>query len=260
MNKSTPAVVKSFTELKKAQNMSSSQSSRVRNFDITKEKNYNYPDDYLHSSLQKGPENESIAVVIDGTNLFYLSKLIQSECVDHKFSIDFDKLAKLLSANFPNLRRKWYVTSQIFRKSSTEPNKDAFSPIRALLDFLSYNSYDVVTRDITIIDNGESDNRSMTHPPSLDVDITTCLFKAANIADHIIFIGSDKRYATPLRELREMNKSVTVISVYIENKKGVADELRKIDNFVNIANQWFIDRLNTNNEEALPRSFEKTPD
>ena len=250
------AMISTFRDLKA---MSGKNNSKISspNFDPDNLENY------MHDDFQIGKEDESVALVIDGSSAYRLGKAMEYSLGNRKFSLDYDGLNKIVEANFTNCTRKWFIASQVITRGNAE-EPQGYSPIRSMLDWLQYHNYIVVTRDSYVdapIENDHSDRNKPYHPP-LDVDITTCLFRASRVANRIIFFGSDAKYEPALKTLRdEFGKHIVVVSATFSNgRKFVADELRKVGNFVDINDSWYIDRLNSKRNDSVPTSFVKTPE
>jgi uncharacterized LabA/DUF88 family protein len=186
------------------------------------------PRELLYKPFHIGMENDPVAVIIDGANFYHFTRELD-------INIDFNALSMVLDANFPNLRGKYYITSEHIKKADSDRFTEGRSYLRPLLDFLRFNRYTVISRTIEISD----ENEKYKVDSSMDVEIVTQLFKVASWAKHIVFIGSSKKFALPLKELKEKGISITVVATTHAGNRSVADELRRIDNFVDIDDPFF---------------------
>lgn len=199
---------------------------------------------FIHLPLQVGAVGDEVAVIIDGASLSVITRQII------KGSIDYKKLMQVFTANFPCLRSVNFLITEFLSKE--DPNnsgrefKQGYSQIRSLLDWMRKNRYTVISRTAMMDGPEGSFPNNINTEDQMDVDITTALYKAARYANHIVFLGSSKKYCAPLRDLREQGKTITVMGarrpegvVSVKNVKYTSDELREIDNFVDLQDPFF---------------------
>jgi uncharacterized LabA/DUF88 family protein len=195
--------------------------------------------DLIYPGFQVGLDTDPVAVIIDGVNFYHLTRNLG-------INVDYKALSKVLYANFPNLRSKYYITSEHIKSNqdfTSERYREGHSPLRALIDHLKYSRWTVITRQVQV--NDEDKN----HASSMDVEIVCQLFQVAEWAKHIVFFGGSKKFAMPLRILKEKGITITVVATQNIQIRYVADELRKIDNYVDIGDDFFINLINNHNRK-----------
>ncbi len=184
------------------------------------------PRELIYNKFQVGIDSDPVAVIFDGANFYHFAR-------EMGINIDFDAVSKILYANFPCLRNMYYITSEyLIYDPSDHQYPEGRSQLRPLLDFLRYNRYSVITRLIEKNENYPVDN-------SMDVEIVSTLYQVAKWAKHIVFFGSSRKFETPLKDIKNSGVTITVVSSTNAGNKSVADELRKIDNFVDINDSFF---------------------
>jgi uncharacterized LabA/DUF88 family protein len=151
-------------------------------------------------------KNLKTAVFIDGTSLFLTAKSIGPD-------VDYRKLKKYLEEKYDCFRIMYYAAI---------PEGDAYSPVRPLVDWLSYNGYTISSKPLreTIDRDG---NRH--YKGSINVEMTVDMLALAPNVDHIMmFTGeSDLR---PAVEAVQKYCRVSVVST-IKNSSMIADNLRR---------------------------------
>ena len=197
---------------------------------------------FVYNKLQIGSEDDPTAVVIDGQSTFNCTKLISQTWENGKrYSLDFKAVDRLIYVNLPNCRSKVYIVCETIKQLNEDNSRtEGHSTVRTLIDFLSYNRYTVISRKVHI-DN----DTQKSFDTSMDVEITSALFKAAEYAKHIVFFGSSKKFVEPLKYLHSKGITITVVSsINTASPNFMADELRKIDNFIDLADEKLVNIIN----------------
>lgn len=157
-------------------------------------------------------ENERTAVFIDGANLY-------SSTTNMQVRIDYKRLRELFEFN-TDLRRIYYYTAVT---DGTE-----FDPLHKLVDYLSYNGYTTVTKQVKEFPS--RDGTGFFRKGNMDVDIAVDILRMAPQLDHIILMSGDGDFRAVVQEVQR-NCRVTVIST----PDVTAAELRKqCDHYVNL--------------------------
>lgn len=137
--------------------------------------------------------HEKTALVVDGPNVFHTAKAMGLD-------IDWGKLRQYLQ-DHTTLISASYFTFYV-------EAEDGFSPMRGLLDWLSYNDWQVFPRD--------SDARA---------DLAVSVLDMAAGVDHFVIATGDGAFLMLVEALQRRGKRVTVLSSL---KTGVlSDDLRR---------------------------------
>ena len=116
--------------------------------------------------------HEKIAVFIDGANLYATSRGLGAD-------IDYKRLLKEFQSR-GNLLRAFYYTALI--------EDQEYSSIRPLLDWLDYNGYTVVTKNVKeFIDS--SGRRKVKG--NMDIELAVDAMELASHVDHIVLFSGD---------------------------------------------------------------------
>lgn len=161
-------------------------------------------------------KDERLALFIDGANLHAASR-----------SLDFDVDYKLLRQEFMRrgkLLRAFYYAAIV--------ENEEFSPIRPLVDWLSYNGYCVITkiaREYT-----DSDGRRKIKG-NMDIELTINAMELAPRMDHAVLFSGDGDFRPLVEGLQRQGVRVSVVSTIRGHKQMASDELRRhADNFIEL--------------------------
>lgn len=166
--------------------------------------------------------DERIALFIDGANLYSTAKTLDFD-LDYKRILElFREKGRLVTAN--------YYTAVL--------EKEEFSSIQPLIDFLDYNGYTVITKAAKQVVN--RDGKSVTKG-NMDVEIVVDALNLAPYIDHIVLFSGDGDFRALIRALQSKGVRVTVASTLKSNPPMLADELRRqADSFLELSD---IERL-----------------
>jgi len=149
-----------------------------------------------------------IGLFIDGVNLYLTAKALG-------FDIDYRRLL----ADFQNhgsLVRASYYTA------ITEDQE--YSSIRALLDWLAYNGYTVVTKAAKeFID--ASGRRKMKG--SMDIELAVDAMESAEHIDQMVLFSGDGNFRSLVAAMQRRGVRVTVVSTLATQPPMIADDLRR---------------------------------
>lgn len=154
-------------------------------------------------------EEEKIAIFIDGANLYGAAKALSLDIDYRKLKQEFARLARLV--------RIHYYTAIM--------DDAEYSPVRPLVDWLDYNGYTLVTKQIreyTDILTGRKKFKG-----SMDIDLAVDAMSIADKIDHIIIFSGDGDYKRLAEALQKKGCRVSVISTIITQPPMISDDLRR---------------------------------
>lgn len=169
---------------------------------------------------------KKIAVFIDGANVYATAKML-------RFDVDYMKLKVSFG---DELIRAYYYTA-------TKPRTSSEDPLRPLLDWLQYNGYKLVSKDIkTFID---ADGRSKIKG-NMDMEIAVDMMEIAPFVTDVWLFSGDGDFRYLVEAIQRRGVRVTVCSsIRTFDREGKAmsvcgDDLRRVaDNFVDLADVDF---------------------
>ncbi|MFN3623391.1 MAG: NYN domain-containing protein [Hyphomicrobium sp.] len=153
--------------------------------------------------------DERIGLFIDGVSLQHATNVLQMR-------LDFKRLLKMFQQRGRLIRANYYsVLSQ--------PSDDTLKP---LLDWLSYNGFNVVARNPR--HGGDAENML-----SLAVDISVDAMRLSGHLDHIVLFSACRELQSLVCALKTMGRRVSVVSTM--RAQSVPDELRRAaDTFLDL--------------------------
>ena len=161
-------------------------------------------------------KDETLALFIDGANLYSAAK-----------SLGFDIDYKLLRQEFMRrgkLIRAFYYAALV--------ESEEFSPIRPLVDWLSYNGYYLVTKAAK--EHFDSEGRRRVKG-NMDVELAVNAMELAPHIDHAVLFSGDGDYCRLIESLQRQGVRVSVVSTIRTHKPMASDELRRqADNFIEL--------------------------
>ncbi len=152
--------------------------------------------------------NERIALFIDGSNLYSTVKTLDYD-LDYKRILEFfQNKGRLIAAN--------YYTAIL--------DKEDFSPIQPLIDFLDYNGYTVISKPAKsqVTRDGHKVIKG-----NIDIELAVDALLLAPHIDHIVLFSGDGDFRALLRALQTQGVRVTVASTNKSTPPMLADELRR---------------------------------
>ena len=155
-------------------------------------------------------KNDKLGIFIDGASFYSVQRACGIDC-DYKMLLkEMSTRGRLQTVNFYSL-----VTS------------DVVDPMMPLIDWLSYNGYNVKLKETHL----DVNNRKIG---SCDVNMAVDMVCASSHLDHIVYLGAKRDVAYALDAMRLNGARSTVISTLEGAERPVvADELRRAaDNFV----------------------------
>lgn len=162
-------------------------------------------------------KEERLAIFIDGANLYGMAKGLQ-------FDVDYRKVFELYADRGRLIRASYYTAMM---------TDDEFSPLRPMVDWLEYNGYKIVTKELKEFTDSQG---RLRRKGDMGVDIAVDALMAAPHVDHLIIFSGDGDLYPLVDALQRLGKRVTIISTIKTNPVMCADELRRIaDNFIDLA-------------------------
>jgi uncharacterized LabA/DUF88 family protein len=169
--------------------------------------------------------SEKLALFIDGANLHATTKALG-------FEIDYKRLLNEFQS-WGTLVRAYYYTTIVEDQES--------SPIRPLVDWLTYNGYSVVTKAAKEFIDATGRRKTKG---SMEVELAVHAMELAAHIDHLVLFSGDGDFRVLAEAVQRSGVRFTVVSTIASQPPMVADELRRqADEFVDIVElQPFITR------------------
>ena len=161
-------------------------------------------------------KDDRLALFIDGSNLHAAAKSLG-------FDIDF----KLLRAEFERrgkLLRAYYYTAIL--------EQEEFSPLRPLMDWLTYNGFSVVTKPAKDFLDAQGRRKIKGN---MDVELAVNAMELAPHLDHVVLFSGDGDFRPLVEALQRKGVRVSVVSTMRTQPSMIADELRRqADSYVEL--------------------------
>jgi uncharacterized LabA/DUF88 family protein len=159
---------------------------------------------------------ERIALFIDGANLYLAARALG-------FDIDFKRLRQRF-AKEGRLIRAFYYTALT--------DDQDYSPLRPLVDWLSYNGYAVVTKPTKEFTDASGRKKVKGN---MDMELAIDLLEMADRVDHVVIFSGDGDFRRAVEAAQRKGVRVTVVSTNRSNPPMMADELRRqADNYIEL--------------------------
>ena len=152
--------------------------------------------------------DETIAIFIDGSNL-------HSTCKSLDFDIDYGKLLELFKSKGRLMRANYYTAIL---------ERDDYSPIRPLMDWLDFNGYHVISKPAR--EHTDRDGRRRIKG-NMDIEIVVDMLELSAHIDHIILFSGDGDFRAAIRAVQAKGTRVTVVSTRHSKPPMLSEELRR---------------------------------
>jgi len=152
--------------------------------------------------------DERIAIFIDGSNLHSTGKTLD-------FEIDYRKLLDLFRGKGRLIRANYYTALL---------EKDDYSPIRPLMDWLDYNGYHVITKRAREYTDRDGRRRIKGN---MDIEIAVDMMNLAGLVDHMLLFSGDGDFRAAIKAVQAKGTRVSVISTLKSKPPMLSDELRR---------------------------------
>ena len=162
------------------------------------------------------PDQESLALFIDGANLYASAKSLG-------FDIDYKRLLREFQGR-GRLIRAYYFTALV--------DDQEYSSIRPLVDWLDYNGYSVVTKPTKEFVDAAGRRKVKGN---MDIELAVMAMELAPHVDQIVLFSGDGDFRFLVEALQRRGVRVSVVSTVATQPPMVADELRRqADEFVDL--------------------------
>ncbi len=159
---------------------------------------------------------EKLALFIDGANLYSTARALG-------FDIDYKKLLTEFSKK-GILVRAYYYTALV-------ENQD-FSPLRPLVDWLDYNGYTLVTKNVREFTDATGRRKAKSN---MDIEMCVDMMEMAETVDHIVLFTGDGDFRRVVEAVQRRGRRVSVISTLRTQPAMASDDLRRqADHFVDL--------------------------
>lgn len=159
---------------------------------------------------------EKVALFIDGINLYYAAKSIG-------FEVDFGKLLAVF-------RRRGYLLRAYYYTVLMEDAE--FSALRPLVDWLSYNGYEVTTKPGKEYIDSTGRRKSKGN---LEIEMAIDALEQAATVDHLVLFSGESDFVPLIEALQRKGRKVSVVSTVATHPSMVGDDLRRrADYFIDL--------------------------
>ena len=167
--------------------------------------------------------HERVMLFIDGATTHKISESLG-------FQIDYARLLTKVNA-YAHLIRAYYYTMV---KVEIDHNGEELITLQPLLDYLDYNGYTVVTKDLREgPDNATGKSRQRG---SIQTELVVDMVRMAPTYDHAVLFSGDGDFTYAVKHVQDLGRRVTVVSTTQTKPAAIADELkRQADSFVDLA-------------------------
>jgi uncharacterized LabA/DUF88 family protein len=160
--------------------------------------------------------DERLALFIDGPNLHSAIKALG-------FEIDY----KLLLSEFMRrgeMVRAFYYTALL--------EKEEYSAIRPLVDWLDYNGFTLVTKPAKVFIDASGRRKIKGN---MDIELAVDAMEMADHVEHIVLFSGDGDFRPLVAALQRKGVRVSVVSTIRSSPPMIADVLRRqADNFIEL--------------------------
>lgn len=149
-----------------------------------------------------------VAILVDGSNLYYANKALG-------LSIDYKKIYSYFGGT---VLRAAYFTAL---PPGTEP-----SPLRPMVDWLSYNNWTVYTKEYREFVDPATGQRKVKG--NMDIEIACVAKELAPYVSHMVLFTGDGDFQFLVESLQRQHAvHVTVVSTILSRPPMIADILRR---------------------------------
>lgn len=163
-------------------------------------------------------KDEAMAVFVDGYSTFNAAKSLDMSIDYKKLRDEFMRRGKLKTLHYYSL---------------LDRNDDA-SPIRPMLDWMTYNGFHVTTKQPTVFEDGSGHRRIKG---SVDVEMALDIVAYAKHVDHIVLFSGARDLTYAAQMAQRLGTRFSVASTINGDGFTCADELRRqADDFIALEN------------------------
>ena len=160
--------------------------------------------------------DERLGLFIDGSNLHASLKAINLD-IDYKLlKKEFMRRGKLL--------RAYYYTALL--------EDDENSPLRPLVDWLSYNGFTLVTKSAKEYTDSLGRRKVKRN---MDIELAVNVMELAPHLDHIVIFSGDGDFCSLVESIQRQGVRVSIVSTTRSQPSMISDDLRRqADNFIEL--------------------------
>lgn len=159
---------------------------------------------------------EKIALFIDGANL-------HAACKGLGFEVDYRKLLTAFKARGYLLRAYYYAALL---------EDPAYATLRPLIDWLDYNGYKVVTKQVEEFTDSIGRRRVRGN---IHLELAVDAVEQSKKVDHIVIFSGDGDFTALVEALQRRGCKVSIVSTVRTPTPMIADTLRrKADHFIDL--------------------------
>lgn len=151
---------------------------------------------------------ERLALFIDGARLYGAAKGLH-------FSIDYKKMLELFARRGILVRAYYYAALA---------DEQEFSPQRPVMDWLGYNGYSVITKQMREFSDFQGRRRIKSN---IDIELATDVMVMSASVDHIVIFSGDSDLRYLVEAVQRQGKRVSVVSTIRASPPMMADDLRR---------------------------------
>lgn len=152
---------------------------------------------------------ERLALFLDGANLHKATRALN-------FDIDFKKL-------LDEFRRRGVLVRANYYTALLEDQE--YSPLRPLVDFLSYNGFNLVTKHVKRY--ADEATGLVRMKGNMDIEIAVDMLQMAPRLDHVVLFSGDGDFRPLVEAVQRQGVRVTVISTLRSQPPMTSDDLRR---------------------------------
>jgi len=180
---------------------------------------------------------ERIALFVDGSNAYATAKAL-------RIFIDWKRLIAYWATR-GTLVGAYYYTAM-------HPSGSENDFLRRQVDWMSYNGWTVVTKDVKIFVNKETGKTKVKG--NMDLEMAMQAIDLVPYVDRMVLMTGDGDFRVVVEALQRRGKQVTVMSTIMTNPPMIADELRRITNtFIDVGDERVdIRRMRREEPERAP--------
>src|SRR5690349_16520326 len=168
------------------------------------------------STLMIFYSQESIAIFIDGANLYSAARGLG-------FDVDYNRFLDLFGSNGRLISAFFYTALM---------DDQEYSPIRPLVDWLDYNGYTMVTKPTKEFTDPMGRRRVKGN---MDIELAIDMLEMAQHIDHAILFSGDGDFRRLVEAVQRRGVRVSVVSTIRSSPPMVSDDLRRqADSFVEL--------------------------
>ncbi len=161
-------------------------------------------------------KEDRVALFIDGANLYATARALNLD-------INYKNLRSWFS-NQSRLVRSFYYTALL--------SDQEYSPIKPLLDWLSFNGFTLVTKPAGESFDAEGKKKL---EGNMDVDITLDMMEMASTIDHMILFSASPNLLRTIESLQKKGIRVTLVSTLKSKELPLSEDLRRrADHFLDL--------------------------